>query len=204
MDENIKIHNLSVKKIFQILIPPPKWKFTVIILMGIATGLFFNILVISKAPSYLSDEPEVCINCHVMIPQYSTWERGSHGRVAKCNDCHVPHNNIFNKYFFKAKDGTRHSYMFTFRLEPQVIQIKDAGKEVVQGNCIRCHDNIIHPLSMRQIDNKSIMESGEGYCWKCHKETPHGKVNSLSASPFSLIPNSGSVVPEWLDKKITK
>jgi cytochrome c nitrite reductase small subunit len=204
MNESKKNPVFFIKRVYEKIIPPPKWKYPVIVLMGIITGLFCNIIVISKAPSYLSDEPEVCINCHVMIPQYSTWERGSHGRVAKCNDCHVPHDNIFNKYFFKAKDGTRHSYMFTFRLEPQVIQIKDAGKEVVQGNCIRCHENIIHPVSVRPITNKPIMEAGDGYCWRCHKETPHGKVNSLSSTPYSLIPNSSSVVPEWLIKKLSK
>jgi cytochrome c nitrite reductase small subunit len=35
---------------------------------------------ISRAASYLSDEPEVCINCHVMDNAYATWRHGSHGR----------------------------------------------------------------------------------------------------------------------------
>ena len=33
--------------------------------------------------------------------------------------------------------------MFTFRLEPQVIFIKQAGKDVVQQNCERCHEELI-------------------------------------------------------------
>jgi len=41
---------------------------------------------------------------------------------------------------FKARDGLRHSFMFTFKLEPQVIRMHEAGRIVVQGNCVRCHE----------------------------------------------------------------
>jgi cytochrome c nitrite reductase small subunit len=204
MNEKENKPRSKILEILKNVIPPDKWKFPVIILLGIMTGLLFQIIIISKAPSYLSDDPEVCINCHVMIPQFATWDRGSHGRVAECNDCHVPHDNIFNKYFFKAKDGLRHSSMFTLRMEPQVIQIKEAGKEVVQENCIRCHTNLVHPVSMRAINNKSILEKGDGYCWRCHRETPHGKVNSLASSPHALVPVKDLVVPDWLNKKLSK
>jgi cytochrome c nitrite reductase small subunit len=64
---------------------------------------------ISEAASYLSDDPEACINCHIMIPQYATWRHSSHGRDTVCNDCHVPQDSVFAKYYFKAKDGLRHS-----------------------------------------------------------------------------------------------
>ena len=48
--------------------------------------------------------------------------------------------------------------MFTFRMEPQVIRIKDAGRDVVQENCIRCHANYLHPISLRAMGAKSIYE----------------------------------------------
>ena len=121
-------------------LPPPAWQVPVIILIGVIIGLGLYIFKISNAASYLSDDPETCINCHVMNPQYATWNHSSHREVANCNDCHVPHNNVVNKYFFKAKDGLRHATIFTLRAEPQVIFIKDEGKEVVQQNCIRCHE----------------------------------------------------------------
>ena len=81
-----------------------------------------HVLNISNAASYLSNDPITCVNCHVMYPEYATWERGSHGRVATCNDCHVPQDNFIRKYAFKASDGFRHASMFTFRMEPQVIR----------------------------------------------------------------------------------
>ena len=68
-----------------------------------------------------------------MRSEFATWQHSSHREVAVCNDCHVPHNNVFNKYYFKAKDGLRHAAMFTLRMEPQVIKMHEAGQEVVIG-----------------------------------------------------------------------
>jgi len=193
-----------IKKLIYYILPPDKWKLPVIILLGIFTGLALTILKISNAVSYLSDDPKACVNCHIMSPQFATWEKGSHGRVAVCNDCHVPQDNILNKYYFKATDGLRHATMFTFRLEPQVIQIKEAGKKAVQENCIRCHSNLIHPISIRAISNKIIINKEETYCWDCHRETPHGRVNSLSSTPYALVPKLTPILPDWLNIKIEK
>jgi cytochrome c nitrite reductase small subunit len=192
----------KIKRLLEYFYPPPRWKVPVIIMLGIICGLSLQIFYISNAISYLSDEPATCVNCHVMSPQYATWMHGSHGRVTTCNDCHVPHNNIFNKYLFKATDGLRHSFMFTFRLEPQVIQIKQAGKDAVQKNCIRCHSNVIHPIGLRGITNNSMIDYGDGYCWKCHRETPHGRVSSLASTPFAPVPKPAPVLPAWLSDYI--
>ena len=118
-------------KLIRHLTPPPNWKFPVLILLGIFTGLVIYIFHISKASSYLSDDPKTCMNCHIMAPQYATWNHSSHREVTNCNDCHVPHNTALNKYYFKAKDGMRHATIFTLRREPPVIFIKEEGKEVV-------------------------------------------------------------------------
>ncbi len=191
-----------MKKIFEMLIPPPGWQLPVIIAAGILTGLILHLINLSNAVSYLSDDPVTCINCHVMNPEFATWERGSHGRVATCNDCHVPQDNFVNKYLFKASDGMRHAYMFTFKLEPQVIRIKDAGKKAVQENCIRCHENYLHPLSLRSINARGIYEGTEQMCWDCHRETPHGRVHSLASTPYVRVQKIPSSVPNWI-KKIT-
>ena len=191
-----------VKRIINALTPPPKWRFSVIIFLGIITGMVFYILHISNAVSYLSDDPRACINCHIMNPEFITWQNSSHGRDLVCNDCHVPQDNFVRKYYFKAMDGLRHATMFTFRLEPQVIEIKDAGKRAVQENCIRCHQNNIHPVAVRSITAAMIYEkdSGERYCWDCHRTVPHGRVHSLSSTPNANVPALEPVVPEWLQK----
>ena len=183
--------------------PPENWKLPAIILTGIFAGLFIYIFYISKAHSYLSDDPETCVNCHIMAPQYATWNHSAHREVANCNDCHVPHNNAFNKYYFKAKDGLRHATMFTLRKEPQVIFIHEAGQEVVQNNCIRCHSNKITDSRVMAITDEYHSYRTDRQCWECHRTTPHGRVNSISSVPNARVPVPESPVPTWL-KSLTE
>lgn len=185
------------------LVPPPGWRIPALLSGALLAGLLLHILIISRAPSYLSDDPATCMNCHIMAPQYATWMHSSHREQASCNDCHVPHNNVINKYYFKAKDGLRHAAMFTLRREPQVITIREEGRHVVQDNCIRCHGNL---LSDEKVNNYSLAHHRgrtDRPCWDCHRETPHGRVNSLSSVPYARVPVQGSPVPDWL-KKILK
>jgi len=129
-------NNLKIKK--EKFILQPKWRLIYAISLGCLFGITLFIFYISKASSYLSDDPSACINCHIMIPQYATWFHSSHREWATCNDCHIPHENIFSKYYFKATGGLRHASIFTLGLEPQVIRINEKGKSIVQNNCIRC------------------------------------------------------------------
>lgn len=193
-----------MKRIIRFLTPPKRWKLPVIVALGIFFGLGLFTLNISKAPSYLSDNPKTCINCHVMTPMYQTWAHSAHREVATCNDCHVPHDNFFRHYLFKAKDGLRHATVFTKRAEPQVIQIKEAGKEAVQNNCIRCHSNLIATNKLNQFSKAHYQNRIERKCWDCHRTTPHGRVNSLSSTPHAIAPLPESPVPEWLKKILGK
>lgn len=180
------------------LIPPDQWKLPVILLLAVFTGIGLFSFHISNASSYLGDKPETCVNCHIMAPQYATWYHSSHREKTHCNDCHVPHNNVFNKYFFKAKDGLRHATMFTLRLEPQVIFIHEAGREVVHKNCIRCHSELLTDSKLMAYNTDTHQFRLDRKCWECHRETPHGRVNSLSSVPWARVPLPGPVTPDWL------
>lgn len=187
-----------MKKFLLFLIPPPQWRTAAAIVAGIMVGLGMFIFHTSNATSYLSDNPETCINCHVMYPQYASWKNSSHHAVTTCSDCHVPNDNVFLKYFFKASDGARHATIFTARAEPQVIQIKQAGANAVQENCKRCHQDLIEMSGLASHTFKTAQMDDGKLCWDCHREVPHGSVRSLSSAPFSLVPRMPSVVPDWL------
>lgn len=187
-----------MKKVVKLFIPPDRWKLPVTVLLGIFFGIGAFSFHLSKAPSYLSDNPTTCINCHIMAPEYSTWAHSAHREYTNCNDCHVPHNNVFNHYYFKAKDGLRHATIFTLRAEPQVIQIKDDGANAVRNNCIRCHTHLINdPKMMKPEFAHNDLRKGRK-CWDCHREVPHGRVKGLSTTPYALIPLLDSPVPKWL------
>lgn len=167
----------------------PPMKYLIIGGLGVLVGLLLVVGNVSRAMSYLSDEPEVCVNCHVMNPQYATWQRSSHGNNTTCNDCHVPHDNEFNHYFFKAKDGIKHASVFTLRGEPQVIKISEEAVSVVEMNCVRCHEHRLERVGLHKP-----RQEGELKCWDCHREVPHGTVRSLSATPRVMrpvLPHSG-------------
>ncbi len=195
-----------MKKIIHILTPPDNWKLPVTIMLAVFLGFSAYAVYISKFTSYLGEDPKTCVNCHIMAPQYATWSRSSHFLNASCNDCHVPHNNLLNKYYFKAKDGMRHASIFTFRGEPQVIQIKEVSKKVVQQNCERCHEHLLNNDKVESVIKNKYKkeEESERYCWECHREVPHGKVNSLSSTPYARVPMLDSPVPVWLKELIKK
>ncbi len=182
--------------------PPERWRLVVSITVSVITGIVIYLFYVSRAASYLSDKPEACINCHIMAPQYATWSHSSHREAAHCNDCHVPHNNVVNKYYFKAKDGMRHATIFTLRNEPQVIFILEAGQKVVKQNCIRCHSHALADPKMESMNNTFRMYREDRQCWECHREVPHGRVNSLSSVPYARVPLLKSPVPEWLQTRI--
>jgi cytochrome c nitrite reductase small subunit len=187
-----------MKAPFRKLAPPARWRIPVILISGILAGLFLYVAYISRVTSYLSDDPSSCMNCHIMAPQYATWSHSAHREKTNCNDCHVPHNNVFNKYYFKARDGMRHATMFTLKREPQVIFIKEEGKQVVQDNCIRCHSDLITDEKVMNYTSQTHHSRTERHCWECHRETPHGRVNSLSSVPYARVPVKGSPLPGWL------
>ncbi len=192
------------------IIPPKEWRPAVVVLTGMLVGLGIYIVKISNAASYISDDPQVCINCHVMVPHYITWTNSSHREVAHCNDCHVPQDNFFNKYKTKAMDGLYHSTIFTLRMEPEVIQARDASVRVIQNNCIRCHqDQLVVPPYEDRVENHHHHRL-DRVCWECHTEVPHGRVKSLSSvghqiEPVRVRPRPDEdVVPAWLRETLER
>jgi len=160
-------------------------------LAGVAVGMGLLVARLANATSYLSDSPQTCINCHVMTDAYASWQRGSHGKVAVCTDCHVPHRNMVAKYAYKGRDGLKHSYVFTMRGEPQVLELSKGAVPVVQTNCLRCHDD--------QLAMVRLATTSERRCWDCHQNI-HGSVHGLSASPSMLRPGLPDAGLDWIEK----
>lgn len=161
-------------------------------LMGSLCGGGLYLARISNILSYASDDPKACINCHIMEPMYATWERSSHGRVASCNDCHVPHDSVIKKYAFKANDGLRHSLLFTLRKERQVFRPIPESAHVIQQNCVRCHDGTLDKLKLP--GGHDLQRN----CIDCHRDVPHGRVHGLSSTPNAIVPDQEPVVPPTL------
>ena len=184
---------------------PRRFIAPVVILGGLIAGLGVYILYMSKAHVYLGDDPAACVNCHIMTPYYQTWFHNSHSKWTTCNDCHVPQDNVFRKYYFKGKDGMRHASIFAIRGEEQVIQAIDESASVIMENCIRCHTQLNTELVKTGRMNYDMVKAGQGKaCWDCHRDIPHGGTNSLSSTPNALVPYPKSDTPEWLKKLLSE
>lgn len=96
----------------------------------------------AKGWSYFSSDPQACVNCHVMEPQFASWQHSSHRNVAVCNDCHMPHDFV-NKWYTKALNGWNHSVAFTTGDFPEPITIKGRNKEIALHNCQSCHSQLV-------------------------------------------------------------
>ena len=169
------------------------------VLLGLV-GLFMYLL---RFHTYLGDDPAACVNCHIMTPYYATWSHSSHARDATCNDCHVPHENFVKKYAFKAMDGLKHVAYFVTHSESQAIKAEDASAKVIMNNCIRCHTQLNQELVSTGRIDYMMAKAGEGKaCWDCHRQVPHGGMNSLMSTPWaeSQVPLPPSATPEWIRK----
>ncbi|MDD4058287.1 MAG: cytochrome c nitrite reductase small subunit [Bacteroidales bacterium] len=183
---------------------PKKLVLPLIVLLGAVVGVFFYLLYVARMPSYLSDDPSACVNCHIMAPYYQSWQKSSHQAWTTCNECHVPQDNFVRGYAFKAKDGLYHAAVFTARMEPQVIRPRDESYGVIMENCIRCHTQLNQEFVNTGMLSYADTQKGMGKaCWDCHREVPHGRISNLAMSPNAIVPLPESPVPQWL-KEIMK
>jgi cytochrome c nitrite reductase small subunit len=143
------------------------------ILIGVLLGVGGYTFLYAEGFSYMSDDPEVCINCHIMQPQYDSWQKASHHAVAVCVDCHLPHD-FFGKYIAKAENGWHHSKGFTLQNFHEPIMIKTPNARILQENCLACHEDLVHELVIGVNGS-----ADEVQCVHCHVTVGHGETTGL-------------------------
>lgn len=187
------------------LTPVPRWRIPLLIVFGAIAGFGIHIIIISNALSYMSEEPETCVNCHVMQSQFATWNHSSHRERASCTDCHLPHDNILNHYFAKGRDGMKDVFLFTFRMENNVPHSTSETKEIILQNCLRCHGEVHRDLDhyTAAAGNGHGHQGWEGkQCWDCHREVPHGRAKGLPSVVRPETQLHPEPIPGWLQKQL--
>ncbi len=138
--------------------------------VGVFLGLGVYTFWYAGGPSYLSNDPKACANCHVMRDNYRSWEAGPHHAAATCNDCHVPHA-FPAKWLAKAENGWNHSVKFTLRNYEEPIRIRPVNLARVQANCIRCHGGQISAMAEHPVKVEEV--GGDIRCTDCHSGIGH-------------------------------
>lgn len=154
----------------------------VAIAAGILAGVGAYTFRYAEGLSYFSEDPRACMNCHIMQPQFDSWQKSSHHAVATCVDCHLPHT-FPAKYIAKAENGYHHSKAFTLQDFDEPIMIKEKNAAILQDNCVDCHQGLVHELI-----SEAAYDQGTINCVHCHRSVGHGPTAGLGApeSPLDL------------------
>lgn len=131
--------------------------------LAVGIGIALSLFLMLGPPKLLakSEAPIFCGGCHVMESEYETWfHTGAHKRN-KCVDCHLPNENAGIHYAWKTLDGLKDVVFFYSGRVPEHIRLTMHGAEVLQRNCIRCHQEAVEFVNP---DRK---------CWECHRWITH-------------------------------
>ncbi|MEO8495465.1 MAG: cytochrome c nitrite reductase small subunit [Planctomycetota bacterium] len=138
------------------------------VLLGVMFGTGSYTVRYAEGFSYLSSDPQACVNCHIMRDQYDGWQKASHHANATCNDCHVPHSFI-PKYLVKAENGFWHSKGFTLQDFPEPIRLRPVSSRILNANCVDCHRDFVNDL----LGHGAVGDESKG-CVHCHASVGHG------------------------------
>ena len=156
----------------------PIYSLVLAVLSGILLGIGGFTFYYAEGFSYFSTDPAACVNCHIMRPQFESWQKASHQISATCVDCHLPHEGLM-KWIAKADNGYRHSKGFTFQDFHEPIRIGEGNSRLLQDNCLRCHGDLV-----QEIVAESTSDPGDLRCVHCHRDVGHG-------------PQAGLGGPDW-------
>lgn len=163
-----------------------QWPFGAVLFavaLGSLAGIGSYTFRYAEGLSYFKTDPRACANCHIMQPEYDAWQKSSHHTAAVCVDCHLPQDFI-PKYIAKTENGWRHGKLFTTGGFKEPIEVQEAGLEILQANCVRCHDNLTS-----EIQGGATEVLGTGHvdasvpCLHCHATVGHGPKAGLGGPP---------------------
>jgi cytochrome c nitrite reductase small subunit len=143
------------------------------VLFGLLFGVGGFTFLYAEGLSYMSSDAKVCVNCHIMQPQYDSWQKSSHHAVAACVDCHLPHG-FFGKWFAKAENGFHHSKAFTLQDFHEPIMMSAKNSRILQESCVSCHRSLMHQQLAGADGAREVR------CVHCHRSVGHGEATGLA------------------------
>lgn len=142
--------------------------------LGVLAGVGGYTFSYAKGLSYLSTDPRACVNCHIMQREYDSWQKSGHHHAAVCIDCHLPESFV-PKYLAKAENGWRHGKLFTTGGFVEPIEVKPAGLQILQDNCVRCHGALTADMRRAGPAVSGHADARNLPCIHCHDDAGHGE-----------------------------
>ncbi|MEW6221147.1 MAG: cytochrome c nitrite reductase small subunit [Thermodesulfobacteriota bacterium] len=121
-----------------------------------------------------SSQPDFCAGCHVMEAEFMAWSHAGAHRRKLCVDCHLPNENVAVHYLWKSLDGLKDVVAFYSGRVPDRIEVTEHGRQVLQANCVRCHEEAVEMIGQ------------ERPCWACHRRIAHRRSGSIETLATTL------------------
>jgi cytochrome c nitrite reductase small subunit len=131
---------------------------------GILAGIILACL--TAGAYHYAGTTKFCASCHSMGDVHREWRRSLHSSFA-CIECHMPDANALARLAYKAKAGMRDLYHESLRDYPAVISLSAEGRNIADGNCLRCH--------RAALENTLMVQHSPGNCTSCHRRLVHGQ-----------------------------
>jgi len=139
----------------------------------ICTVVFVLFLVLwYTVPVLGSDSSEYCARCHVMAPEYLTWQNSYHSQFA-CKDCHRDYGmSTFFKY-----QGKLFKEIFSSRSGSGDAVTSAMQEKMPDSVCLGCHseNRQYSPSSDTVIPHSKHRQAGVK-CVTCHAGVAHGRI----------------------------
>lgn len=196
-----------------------KTKIFITLLVGAFIGLlvaFSTYEVVQKTSG-----AKFCSSCHEMAPMRAAYETDVHagagksGIRANCVDCHLPHDNLANYLFTKAKNGLLEAKVH-FLEDTTKLPWQDMRKQrqhfVYDDGCKKCHTNYLdnEKFSKKAIQMHKHYKSLKGSkkelgCASCHAEVGHNGLNNMLNifyPKYPLYEKGSRTQKEKIEKKL--
>ncbi len=151
--------------------------FTTSFIMILFTGIIIGVSAFAGSMYVIdrTNERAFCASCHAMLPAAVSNKTSIHADLA-CNDCHLPHDNVVNYLFTKAKLGATDVYLNLVGDFEYPIMATDEMEAIVMDNCIRCH-----AMTNMNVAVVGIKDS----CVSCHRNITHQRMTPIDTRMVS-------------------
>lgn len=139
----------------------------------ITVGVLAAVAVAGVAATVATSTPDFCATCHVMKPEYVTWQASAHSRVS-CVQCHVQ-PGLGNALIHKV-EASKELYKYVTKTYELPIMMTE---QIDNDRCLKCHNlkrritatgDLVIPHKKHQDQKIS--------CLKCHQGVAHGQIAS--------------------------
>ncbi|DAB34008.1 MAG TPA: cytochrome C [Sulfurospirillum sp. UBA12182] len=178
-----------IKKVFLFI----KSKLFIFVMAGVFIGLLFSLGMYEGLHRTSNDK--FCIVCHEMAPMVASYHSNVHGGAGKsgikvaCVTCHLPHDNVLNYIYTKAKNGVVEGAIHFFGNPDAIDWHKNRQRRdefVVDEGCISCHTNYTTNPNISEKGIKmhkhyvSLQDTDKQIgCASCHVEIGHKGLRSM-------------------------